>query len=147
MQTFLPYASFYMSARVLDNQRLGKQRVETLQIMKALHDPEYGWQNHPAVLMWRGHEDFLMEYQAAVCDEWVYQRGFRDTCLEKTRDYFRWMPDREEYSRPPWLGNHEFHLSHRSNLTRKNPEHYSQYWTVDPTLPYIWPVAKEVFGG
>ena len=36
MQTFLPYPDFAESAKVLDNKRLGKQRVECLQIMKAL---------------------------------------------------------------------------------------------------------------
>lgn len=54
MQTFLPYSSFKDSARVLDRQRLGKQRVENMQIITALLDPDYGWQNHPAVNMWRG---------------------------------------------------------------------------------------------
>jgi len=33
MQTFVPYANFSESAKVLDRQRLGKQRVETLQVM------------------------------------------------------------------------------------------------------------------
>ena len=32
MQTFLPYADFQRSAQVLDYKRLGKQRVEALQI-------------------------------------------------------------------------------------------------------------------
>lgn len=36
MQTFLPYSSFKDSAAVLDNRRLGKQRVENLQIMQVL---------------------------------------------------------------------------------------------------------------
>lgn len=36
MQTFLPYADFEESAFVLDTRRLGKQRVETLQIMQSL---------------------------------------------------------------------------------------------------------------
>lgn len=36
MQTFLPYPNFKASARVLDTKRLGKQRVENLQIMSAL---------------------------------------------------------------------------------------------------------------
>ena len=36
MQTFLPYPSFYFSAKSLDNKRLGKQRVEVLQILKTL---------------------------------------------------------------------------------------------------------------
>ena len=49
MQTFLPYPSFAASASVLDSPRLGKQRVETLQIARALLVPTYGWQRHPAV--------------------------------------------------------------------------------------------------
>lgn len=60
MQTFLPYSSFSKSASVLDNKRLGKQRVECLQILKALSDPAYGWQNHPAVKMWKGYTDRLV---------------------------------------------------------------------------------------
>lgn len=40
MQTFLPYPDFSASARVLDDKRLGKQRVECLQILKALQPAE-----------------------------------------------------------------------------------------------------------
>ena len=36
MQTFLPVADFTESARLLDNPRLGKQRVECLQVLRAL---------------------------------------------------------------------------------------------------------------
>ena len=36
MQTFLPNFLYKESARVLDNKRLGKQRVECLQILKVL---------------------------------------------------------------------------------------------------------------
>ena len=36
MQTFLPYESFAESAKVLDWRRLGKQRVEGMQIIKAI---------------------------------------------------------------------------------------------------------------
>ena len=36
MQTFLPFPDFKMSAQVLDYKRLGKQRVEALQILKTL---------------------------------------------------------------------------------------------------------------
>jgi hypothetical protein len=35
VQTFLPYADFAESARVLDRARLGKQRVEALQVLRA----------------------------------------------------------------------------------------------------------------
>ncbi|WP_202919120.1 MSMEG_6728 family protein [Saccharothrix deserti] len=77
MQTFLPRATFGRSAATLDTRRLGKQRVETLQILRALVWPEYGWKRHPAVLMWRGFTPALVAYGLAVCDEWR-RRGHRD---------------------------------------------------------------------
>jgi len=136
MQTFLPYESFKESAASLDRQRLGKQRVETMQVMKALFDPSYGWQNHPAVNMWRGHEWYLYLYQLAICNEWT-SRGYKDTCLEKTTDIILGKPF--GLTKPDWLGNEEFHRSHRSNLTRKLPEHYNQFWDEANDLPYVWP--------
>ena len=66
MQTFLPYADFERSARALDAKRLGKQRVETIQVVRALTRPGYGWANHPAVLMWKGYEEALGRY--GFCD-------------------------------------------------------------------------------
>ena len=41
MQTFLPYESFKQSARVLDWRRLGKQRVEGMQIINAIEAVSY----------------------------------------------------------------------------------------------------------
>jgi len=135
MQTFLPYPSFTQSASTLDSRRLGKQRVETIQILKALNAPSYGWQNHPATRMWRGHSSALSAYGLAICDEWL-SRGFKDTCRDKILSFS--TPDFP--SLPPWLGDEPFHASHRSNLLRKDPQHYAQFgWTESPTLPYIWP--------
>jgi hypothetical protein len=42
MQTFLRVADFERSAGLLDSARLGKQRVETLQILRALELPDTG---------------------------------------------------------------------------------------------------------
>lgn len=134
MQTFLPYPDFAKSASVLDNRRLGKQRVECLQILKALSDPNYGWQNHPAVKMWRGHTGALVCYGRAACHEWI-KRGFNDTCLTKIDDLalpFGGMPS--------FIGNPAFHAAHRSNLLRKDPKWYVQFgWTEPSDLPYVWP--------
>ena len=66
MQTFLPYPSFARSAAVLDHRRLGKHRVEALPIVRALTRTDYGWQHHPAVQMWRDHEEDLVAYGALV---------------------------------------------------------------------------------
>ena len=40
---------------------------------------------------------------------------------------------------PHWLGEDQFHLSHRANLLRKNNEYYKKYeWNVDSASGYIW---------
>jgi hypothetical protein len=141
MQTFLPYRSFESSARVLDRQRLGKQRVETMQIMNALVNGG-GWANHPVTKMWRGYEYALMSYQQAICDEYT-GRGYNDSCLEKTRAIFMQLPAEQRLPHvPPWLGKKKLHSLHRANLLRKSPMHYNQYhWPEQPANGYWYPVA------
>jgi len=130
MQTFLPYADLRRSAAVLDWRRLGKQRVEAFQLLRVLRGETRGWANHPAALMWRGHEAALGAYMNACIDEWV-RRGYVNT-MAKARV--------SRYRLPPWFGDDAFHASHRANLLRKDPAYYAQFgWREDPTLPYVWP--------
>ena len=153
MQTFLPYADFRRSAAVLDIKRLGKQRVEVLQILNCL-DPLYsrkGWNNHPAVKMWRSYETALILYGLVVCDAWI-KKGYKDTCYEKIflklqtdisrSDLEISLAKRSRLFLPPWFGNEPFHSSHRSNLLRKDPVWYGQFgWAEPDDLPYVWPVS------
>lgn len=136
MQTFLPYDNYRESAMALDNKRLGKQRVETLQILNALAGHSKGWTNHPATRMWRGYESQLIIYGVTMCSAWI-ARGFQDTCFEKilgmTKEF------KPNTNRPPWLGDQRLHISHQSNLVRKDPDFYGQKFDVDPDLPYYWP--------
>src|SRR3712207_9046789 len=78
MQTFLPVADFEESARLLDSPRLGKQRVETLQVLRALELPDYGWTSHPVVRMWRGRTPALVAYGLATVRVWR-ERRFADS--------------------------------------------------------------------
>ncbi len=126
--------------RVLDDKRLGKQRVEALQLLNVLTDPtKKGWRNHPATNMWRGYERCLCKYGLACCKEWT-ERGFKDTVAEKIRDRINQLQETEP---PHWLGDPAFHAAHRSNLLRKDPEFYSKYaWTEPPDLEYVWPSGR-----
>jgi hypothetical protein len=136
MQTFLPYPSFRASAMALDNRRLGKQRVEALQILNALADASYGWQRHPAVRMWRGCEHYLVRYGLTIVEEWK-ARGFKDTCMEKIAAFWLQypMPDKSLM----WL-TEDLCRSHQSNLVRKDPNYYSpQFPDVPNNLAYVWP--------
>lgn len=152
MQTFLPYADFDRSARVLDMKRLGKQRVETIQVVRGLTRPGYGWRHHPAVLMWRGYEEALARYGFTCCEVWT-ELGFADTCALTIATDLRavgigTVRTQAELaaaqSLPPWLGDAELHRSHRSALVRKDPDHYRPLFPDDPDdLPYVWPVRSE----
>lgn len=135
MQTFLPLVGFTESARVLDRQRLGKQRIEVLQVLRVLRGETRGWTSHPAVKMWRGAEGALAIYGLAICDEWI-ARGYMDGCLEKIAR----LGAGAIAPRPPWLGNSRLHSSHRAALLWKNPGWYKHYgWQELPKLDYWWP--------
>lgn len=148
MQTFLPYADFERSARVLDARRLGKQRVECIQVLRGLIVEGYGWRHHPAVKMWRGHEEALGRYAFACCEVWV-EGGFADTCAATIATELAGVGVPQVRSQaelaqagalPPWLGDEDFHRSHRSALVRKDPEHYRPlFGDVPDDLPYVWP--------
>ncbi|MBP0133773.1 MAG: MSMEG_6728 family protein [Nitrosarchaeum sp.] len=132
VNTFLPFADFTKSAKALDYKRLGKQRVEAWQILRASLGKTKGWVNHPITKMWRGHERALCDYGIAICKEWI-SRGYKDTMLDRFTSVYYEFPDT---GNPAWLGNDSFHKSHQSNLNRKNHIYYT--FNVERNLPYLW---------
>jgi Pyrimidine dimer DNA glycosylase len=149
MQTFLPYPDFGSSARALDPKRLGKQRVEAIQVLRGLTRATYGWRHHPAVKMWAGYEEALVRYGLDVCAVWC-ATGRADTCAAtlaadlaaacgtttiRTQGELATAGDL-----PPWLGEEELHRSHRSALLRKDRAFYHLLFSdVPDDLPYVWP--------
>jgi hypothetical protein len=151
MQTFLPYPDFAATAKVLDKRRLGKQRVETIQVLRALTVAGYGWRHHPAAAMWAGYEEALVRYGIDICAVWC-ELGNADTCATTlTTDLARGtglsaprgqaeLASADEL--PPWLGDQAFHRSHQSALLRKDPAHYRPVFPdVPDDLPYVWPAS------
>ena len=140
MQTFLPYISFTKSLQCLDNKRLGKQRVEAMQILNALEPGSTSrWRNHPAVKMWRGYEGHLSLYHDLAIVEWT-RRGFKNNMKPRTSGYPIQFIMALLDSKPEWLTD-KFCAAHRSNLLRKDPEFYGKYgWKEPNDLPYIWPM-------
>ena len=130
MQTFLPYSNFQKTAEVLDYRRLGKQRVEGMQIINTIVNPnQKSWQKHPIVIMWTPYVQALMLYTNTMINEWV-KRGYNNTMT---------LYDISSIQFPHWLGKEEFHASHRANLLRKDYKYYSQFnWQENPESPYVW---------
>jgi len=137
VQIFLPYEDFKKSLRTLDNKRLGKQRVETYQIISAISrrpkldgTPYKGWLNHPCTVMWKNHLPALKQYLNYSIMEWI-ERGFKNTMNFEIVN--------EEIVIPSFVGNERFHSSHRANLLKKEPDFYNQYgWIENPQDPYVW---------
>lgn len=137
VNTFLPYSSFEQSIQTLDDKRLGKQRTECKQILNALEKyraegKTTGYIRHPATLMWYGYENALKYYHNLCIYEWI-NRG-----KNNTMEYIEHGPI--EY---PWfIGWDLFHMSHQASLLRKDPQHYSKYFTEHEFFSsrgYIWP--------
>lgn len=130
MQVFLPLPNYRVSLKLLDRQRLGKQRVECLQLIQG------SWPNHPASKMFRNNHNSLCEYGIECCLLWR-ARGYDDTCLEQIISLIK---PNLTWDKPVWFGDPSFHASHRSNLMRKYYGYYGNLGWKEPTdLPYIWP--------
>ena len=132
MQTFLPYENFNLSLEVLDYKRLGKQRVETHQLLNVLlgRTKTKGWRNHPICKMWKGYENALKLYFNKSLDTWI-GRGYNNTMKYENIE--------SDIVYPVWYGNTDFHNSHKANLLRKDYDFYSEYgWDENPKDPYVW---------
>jgi len=136
MQTFLTQRNLIENARCLDYRRLGKQRVETRQIIDALDGKTSGWVNHPAVLMWAGCQAFLEYYFNVIAAEWK-RRGYQHN--------MGWMEPRDKPVEPEWMepDGEKLYSSHRAALLHKDYDHYKQFgWVEEPKLDYWWPTKN-----
>lgn len=136
MQTFLPFKDFAQSLRCLDQKRLNAQCKEAKQIIDIIENGKKAWSNHPAVNQWRGHLTCLKYYYNVAAVLWNKCKK-KDGTPVKQRELLD--VDLGEIVFPRWLGHEPFHLSHRSNLMRKFPEHYSKFFKCKDDLSYYWP--------
>jgi hypothetical protein len=128
MQTFLPSGNAVFAAQALDNKRLNKQILEGYQILNVLAGNSMGWRNHPAVLMWAGHEGALLEYVRQMITE-AKHRGIKTENNEANINRIaskswntnkpEWMRDKQKLGRVV--------ATHRANLYRKDPIYYAEY--------------------
>ncbi len=163
MQTFLPYADFELTAKCLDDERLGKQRLEAIQALGIIH--ELAWDSvdqkyrpatvtpwattHPAVAMWKGYSGVLFLYARTICREWR-ARGRHDDILPRLSATYGWLTTSGEVPCPPWMGDPRLHASHRAVLLAKEPGHYGTLgWREPPAKrdsngrwPYFWPTRE-----
>lgn len=153
MQTFLPHRDFDKTAKNLDRKRLIKQSVENLQVLKSLAGLyKSAWKNHPAVKMWRGHEDWLFMYNESIIKE-ILLRGYKNTTHIQFDDVYQEHFIGLESEAPWWLGHDALHYSHKGRLYEKDPDKYYFYsefadyrqlgYTCCVSCNYYWPTHVE----
>lgn len=131
MQVFAPYPDIHKSVQSLDPKRLGNQIYrECLTLIKG------GWPNHPASKIWVNHKKALAKYALAGLDE-LSKRG--KNYPHHILTFQKVFEDSPDTGFPILWGREDFHLSHQSNLIRKNPSWYiSIFGNVRPDLEYVW---------
>ena len=138
MLTFMPMIGFHKSLRELDNARLEKQRRDAYKLLKELVGKESQHANHPAVWMWQGYEYTLCVYGMSSCSVWQNERGNRDRLAFDMHALMDGYP--HDLLQPPWIGDLNFHRSHRSYLIRRDPNSYALKWPNTPeNMPILWP--------
>ena len=153
MITFLPFEGFELCARALDKKRCWKQVVEAKQILCILHyelapsdwKESKAWINrnyinHPAIKMWIGYEEYLAVYYQLMLNASKNIHGI-NTDLP---DHIIFDPVKQPY--PWWLGNEDFHRSHRARLIEKDSDFYLPKFPNDKGFnegKYLWPDIKK----
>lgn len=124
MQTFLPYPDFTASAKTLDNKRLNKQIVEAYQI----YTERVPQKNHPACLMWKGHEAYLSLYIFAMGREYKIRFHRTHKVIQELfgNEAYHTIMDLASRSTPlpAIFTNPLISISHCVNLIRKDGIYY-----------------------
>ena len=126
MQVFLPFPCVEKSLKVLNKQRLGKQRVEANQMIGIIEGHGKGWKSHPCTKMYSSYLDFLKFYYNRSLLEFEHKGGNNLRLSQIAHG---------EIQSPPWFGDDKFHLSHRSNLLRKAIDDANGIGRIGPKKP------------
>lgn len=134
MMTFIIMADFILNAALLDDQRLGKQRVEAKQIVDIIEGKKKAWSNHPIVLAWTPFLIGLKYYTNCIISEWINRGRVNNMEL---------YPDLPDMIPIPWWAQWDRLIqSHRAMLLRKDPFYYKNKFTCESEYNqygYIWP--------
>ena len=128
MQVFVPFKNPFECAQALDSRRFNKQILECKQILKAIRGESTAWANHPCVLMYKDHADWLQMYlNAFECYKTYKDLGTEDYD-EAMVDFFlaKEWGERAMFYIPPFL-EEKFTNQHRRRLYTKYPLFYNAW--------------------
>lgn len=135
----MPFADFEKTFYILDYKRLGKQRQETLQILKAMLGIVKHYKSQSAARAWKGCERGLCEYGIKCCNMWR-RRGYQDNTQVIFEEILKEHLKDRSIVYPRWIGYEPFHSNQRAILLGKNYLWYNSFnWSESPTDIYEFP--------
>lgn len=143
MQTFILSTNLRESFKMLDYKRLGKQRLECLQILNTITNNKKAWSNHPAIKTWRHYPEFLAYYGHLACQEWI-ARGYNSTIHTKFEELVLGV----HMHVPMFWYNGDIDkliACHKSSLYLKDPVFYASFAEFkDMPRDYYIPEQSEI---
>jgi len=133
--TFILDQDLVASFKLLDDRRLGKQRVEAHQIINAIEGKSKGWTSHPITKGWSKHVDALKVYFNLCVMEWEGRGRNNSMPLYD-------VPMDGSVVFPWWVVNLPVIYSHQASLLRKEPSFYSELLFPPEeykSVGYLWP--------
>lgn len=156
MITLFPYSDIELSFRCLCSKRAFTQVTHAAYLLNIMRDPSTNaaWQAHPAVKMWQGNKDFLAYYKNVGMAYCITRLKIKFVTI-----HYEPLIVHGRLKTPSWLGDSEFHMSHRAQLKRDaiadmrhgNSELLQKlikifgadYDSTPTNLQLIWPESRE----
>ena len=138
MQVFVPHKNPFECAQALDTRRFNKQILECKQILKAIRGESTAWANHPCVLMYKKHADWLQMY----LNTFECFKAYMDLAKEDFDEAMILYNLAKEWGDtatmifPPFFTD-SFLEQHRRRLYTKSPMYY-QEWSDLGTSDENW---------
>ena len=114
MQVFI-IGSALETAKALDSRRLNKQIIECRQILDAINGKTKAWANHPCIIQYRNHVEWLTAYELCLKS---YMRGNDAQAL---------IANVYANMKRPNFHTQEYLDNMKRRLYTKNNEHYKQF--------------------
>lgn len=128
------------TAMALDRRRLNKQIIECGQILDALNGKK-AWSNHPCVLQYRKHKEWLELYKQFLESFVEYEEFGTDSPKDNMRVYGHTC-----FLISPPFHTQEYFDQMKRRLYTKDKEHYKQWAHLgESDVNWYWSHEKQEF--
>lgn len=146
MITYIPYSNFTQCAMVLPDDLLEIQVNDATELFITAVTGREKWKNTGSAVLWRDCPVKLYQYAQAMAMELDQRNVSEGEWLAKVSEIV-WdamktghIDETNANFQPWWLGKTGLHLSHRSMLLEKRPQHFGSIFEsgLRPGMGFTW---------